>query len=79
MPIWPISGPQEYTKRAENEIPDMSYEEYEKERGKKIPLGRMGDAEEYANMACFLASDAASGIAGGAINIDEGMSPVVHP
>ena len=75
----PISGPQEYTKRAENEIPDMSCEEFDKERGKKIPLGRMGDAEEYANMACFLASDAASDIAGGVIDIDGGLSPVVQP
>ena len=45
--------------------------------GKEIPLGRVGRAEEFANMACFLASDAASYITGTATNIDGGRSPVV--
>jgi 3-oxoacyl-[acyl-carrier protein] reductase len=45
--------------------------------GKDIPLGRVGRAEEFANMACFLASDAASYITGTAINVDGGRSPVV--
>ena len=47
------------------------------ELGKDIPLGRFGRAEEFANMACFLASDAASYITGTAINVDGGRSPVV--
>ena len=46
-------------------------------RGKEIPLGRPGKAEEFANLACFLASDAASYITGTAINVDGGRSPVV--
>ena len=37
----------------------------------------MGTAEEYANMACFLASDAASYITGSAVNIDGGFCAVV--
>ena len=41
-----------------------------------IPLGRVGKAEEFANLACFLASDAASYVTGTAINIDGGLSPV---
>jgi NAD(P)-dependent dehydrogenase (short-subunit alcohol dehydrogenase family) len=45
--------------------------------GKDIPLGRVGTAQEFANMACFLASDAASYITGTAINVDGGRSPVV--
>ncbi|HEX2215877.1 MAG TPA: SDR family oxidoreductase [Xanthobacteraceae bacterium] len=45
--------------------------------GKDIPLGRVGRAEEFANVACFLASDAASYITGTATNIDGGASPVV--
>jgi NAD(P)-dependent dehydrogenase (short-subunit alcohol dehydrogenase family) len=44
--------------------------------GKDIPLGRVGTAQEFANMACFLASDAASYITGTAINVDGGRSPV---
>jgi len=47
------------------------------EIGKRIPLGRMGDAEEFANMACFIVSDQASYITGTAINVDGGLSPVV--
>jgi len=42
---------------------------------KNIPMGRVGTAEEFANMALFLASDAGSYITGTAINIDGGMSP----
>ena len=44
---------------------------------KDIPLGRVGTAQEFANIACFLASDAASYITGTAINVDGGRSPVV--
>ena len=46
-------------------------------RAKEIPLGRVGRAEEFANMACFLASDLGSYITGDAINVDGGRSPVV--
>jgi 3-oxoacyl-[acyl-carrier protein] reductase len=43
----------------------------------RIPLGRMGKAEEFARMACFLCSDAGSFVTGVAINVDGGASPVV--
>jgi NAD(P)-dependent dehydrogenase (short-subunit alcohol dehydrogenase family) len=52
-------------------------ESYIAARAKEIPLGRIGRAEELANMACFLASDASSYITGTATNIDGGRSPVV--
>jgi 3-oxoacyl-[acyl-carrier protein] reductase len=45
--------------------------------GKTIPLGRLGTAEEYANVACFLCSDANGYVTGTAINIDGGASPVM--
>jgi NAD(P)-dependent dehydrogenase (short-subunit alcohol dehydrogenase family) len=51
--------------------------DYYKAREKEIPLGRIGKAEEFANLACFLASDAASYVTGTAINVDGGRSPVV--
>ena len=50
---------------------------YIREQGSGIPLGRMGEAEEFANLACFLASDAAGYVTGTAINVDGGLSPVV--
>jgi 3-oxoacyl-[acyl-carrier protein] reductase len=43
----------------------------------RIPLGRVGQAEEFARLACFLCSDAGSFITGVAINVDGGASPVV--
>ncbi|MDH3702416.1 MAG: SDR family oxidoreductase [Alphaproteobacteria bacterium] len=56
-----------------------SYEEYLDKMAKdmKLPLGRLGTAEEFANMATFLCSDAGSFITGCAINVDGGMSPVM--
>jgi 3-oxoacyl-[acyl-carrier protein] reductase len=51
--------------------------DYVNARTKDIPLGRIGRAEEFANVACFLASDAASYITGTAINVDGGRSPMV--
>ena len=52
-------------------------EEQIAEEGGRVPLGRMGTAEEYANVACFLASDAASYVTGTALNVDGGLSPVI--
>jgi NAD(P)-dependent dehydrogenase (short-subunit alcohol dehydrogenase family) len=43
----------------------------------RVPIGRMGKAEEFARLACFLCSDAGSFITGVAINVDGGASPVV--
>lgn len=52
-------------------------EEVYAELGKNIPIGRVGEAEEFANMALFLASDAGSYVTGTTINVDGGLSPVV--
>jgi NAD(P)-dependent dehydrogenase (short-subunit alcohol dehydrogenase family) len=52
-------------------------DDYKAGLAKDIPLGRFGRAEEFANIACFLASDAGSYITGTAINVDGGRSPVV--
>jgi 3-oxoacyl-[acyl-carrier protein] reductase len=45
--------------------------------GKSIPLGRVGEAEEAANVIAFLASEAASYVTGASINVDGGTSGVV--
>jgi NAD(P)-dependent dehydrogenase (short-subunit alcohol dehydrogenase family) len=52
-------------------------EEYLAEMAVRVPLGRVGTAEEFANMILFLASDAGSYVTGTAINVDGGMCPVV--
>jgi 3-oxoacyl-[acyl-carrier protein] reductase len=41
------------------------------------PLGRIRTAEEFADLACFVASEQGSYITGTAINVDGGRSPVV--
>jgi NAD(P)-dependent dehydrogenase (short-subunit alcohol dehydrogenase family) len=41
--------------------------------GKGVPMGRIGTAEELAEMACFLLSDAASHITAQAIAVDGGI------
>lgn len=45
--------------------------------GKNVPLGRVGRAEEVANVAAFLASEAASYVTGSSINLDGGTSAVM--
>jgi NAD(P)-dependent dehydrogenase (short-subunit alcohol dehydrogenase family) len=43
----------------------------------RVPLGRIGETEDYADLAAFLVSDRATYITGVAINLDGGLSPVV--
>jgi NAD(P)-dependent dehydrogenase (short-subunit alcohol dehydrogenase family) len=64
-------------RRYNRERPNVSLDEYIAQAGRAVPMGRMGRAEEFANVACFLASDAASYVTGCAINVDGGRSPVV--
>jgi len=56
---------------------NVSLEDFIKQKGTAVPLGRMGEAVEFANMALFLASDAGSYVTGTSINVDGGRSPVV--
>jgi NAD(P)-dependent dehydrogenase (short-subunit alcohol dehydrogenase family) len=41
-----------------------------------IPLGRVGEAREFADLAAYLLSDRSSYVTGSAINLDGGTSPV---
>lgn len=50
----------------------LSVADHYERTGKTVPLGRMGEAEEVANVIAFLASDAASYVTGCCINVDGG-------
>jgi len=52
-------------------------EGYYREAAKRVPVGRVGEAEEFADLVAFLASERAGYITGTAINFDGGMSSVV--
>jgi NAD(P)-dependent dehydrogenase (short-subunit alcohol dehydrogenase family) len=67
----------QWVRRHAAENKGRSLEAFYADMGRGIPLGRIGTAEEFANMVLFLASDAGSYITGTAINIDGGLSPVV--
>jgi 3-oxoacyl-[acyl-carrier protein] reductase len=54
---------------------DAFYADMAKQRG--VPLGRLGEAEEFADLVAFLASDRAKWITGTAINFDGGAAAVV--
>jgi NAD(P)-dependent dehydrogenase (short-subunit alcohol dehydrogenase family) len=57
----------------------MSAEEYyaAMAKARPIPLGRIGKAEEFADLATYLLSPRASYVTGVGINLDGGLSPVI--
>ena len=59
--------------------PELSREEFYERfaRRRQIPLGRVAEASEFADLVAFLVSDRGSYITGTAINFDGGASPVV--
>jgi len=67
----------QWVQRHAKQSPDMDFEVFAQGLAKGTPLGRIGTAEEFANLACLLASDQGSYITGTAINVDGGRSPVV--
>ena len=48
-----------------------------KDVAKRVPLGRVGEASEFADLVAFLVSERAAFITGTAINFDGGMASVV--
>ena len=55
----------------------LSYEDWCVEQGKNVPLGRLGEANEVADLVTFLVSDRGTFITGASINIDGGTSATV--
>lgn len=64
-------------RRARASLPDLPLEDAYARMGQNIPLRRVGDAEEVADLILFLCSERARYITGDAINIDGGTSGVV--
>ena len=63
----------QWVRRAGNKNPKDLYDNM----AKRIPLGRVGEAEEYADLVAFLCSKRAQFITGTSINLDGGMCPVI--
>ncbi len=63
-------------RRHQREGANVSLEDFIAQAGRSVPLGRMGRAEEFASVACFMASEAASYVTGTSINVDGGRSPI---
>ena len=57
--------------------PSLTLDNWYDDMAKRVPLGRVGEAEEAGDLIAFLASNRASYITGVAINIDGGTSSVV--
>ena len=53
---------------------DGDVEAHYRELAKRVPIGRVADASEFADLVAFLASERAGYITGTAINFDGGMS-----
>jgi NAD(P)-dependent dehydrogenase (short-subunit alcohol dehydrogenase family) len=55
----------------------ISADAYYAKEAKLVPLGRVGEAEEAANVIVFLCSSAASYVTGTSVHLDGGMSGVL--
>jgi 3-oxoacyl-[acyl-carrier protein] reductase len=67
----------QWVRRHQAQGANVSFEEFIGKLGANIPLGRLGKPEEFAAMACLLASDLGGFTTGTAINMDGGACPVV--
>ncbi|MBV8456795.1 MAG: SDR family oxidoreductase [Acetobacteraceae bacterium] len=67
----------QWVRRHQAQGANVPFEEFIGKLGANIPLGRLGTPEEFAAMACLLASDLGGFTTGTAINMDGGTCPVV--
>jgi NAD(P)-dependent dehydrogenase (short-subunit alcohol dehydrogenase family) len=67
----------QWRRRAESAGVELSDLYVNMARDQAIPLGRLGRAEEYADVAAFLLSPRASYVTGVGLNLDGGLSPTI--
>ena len=63
----------QWERRAGNSDVNQLYDEM----SKRVPMGKVGEEIDYANLVAFLSSDRSAYITGTAINVDGGLCPVV--
>ena len=56
---------------------NLTLDAWYEDMGKRVPLGRVGEAKEAGDLITFLVSERAAFITGVSVNIDGGASPVV--
>ncbi len=57
--------------------PALTLDAHYEAMGQRVPLGRVGEAQEAGDVICFLASERASYVTGASVNVDGGTAPVV--
>lgn len=57
--------------------PDLTLDAFYERVGREVPLGRVGETEEAADVIVFLASARAGYVTGTSVHVDGGISPVV--
>ena len=67
----------QWKRRWKREGSKLSFEAWCEAEGKEIPLGRLGEPREVADLVAFLVSERADFITGTAINIDGGKAAAV--
>jgi 3-oxoacyl-[acyl-carrier protein] reductase len=67
----------QWTRRWRAQFSYMTPDEFYAKQGESIPLKRLGEAEDVADLVCFLASERARYITGTAVTIDGGISGAV--
>ena len=67
----------QWAKKWKSEKNHETLDDLYREMGKNIPMKRIGESDEVANVVAFLASERASYVTGSSINLDGGTSGVL--
>lgn len=62
--------------RVGTDDPNLTLDQWYETMGQRVPLGRVGEAEEAGDLIAFLASERAAYITGTSVNIDGGTAAV---